>query len=92
MLGFFTPISTKDLLHGDFQIVVPQGLEHPAKVSKSQFVCFEESLLRSPEVSPMKRGAAEHAAHREHLELDLYAVQFCPAFIPVDLRFLANSE
>ena len=67
MLRFFAAISTKDFLDGDFQVVLPQRLEYAAKVSESEFMCFEESLLRGSKVRSMKRGAAEHAAHRKHL-------------------------
>jgi hypothetical protein len=84
--GFFPAVSTEDFLYGYLKIVVSQSAEYAAKPRERQFVRFEECLLSRPEISPMKSSSTVHAAHREDLEFDRHAAQFCPTLVPVHLR------
>ena len=75
-------------LHGAAQVVESKCLEYPAKVLECQLVRFQKCLLAGVRIGPVKRSAAPHAAHAEHIYFLLLAVDFGAGFIPVHLAFL----
>ena len=52
---------------------------------------FQKRLLRGMQISPVKRRAAGHPAHREHLQLGPFPAEIGLGLIPIDLRFQPHS-
>ncbi len=84
-------IPAQDLLHRGFEIVVSKRFENAAEEGERLLVRLQKRLLRGPEIRFMERGAREHRAHREDLDLGHHSIEFRPRFIPVHLRFLARG-
>src|SRR5579863_2033878 len=51
---------------------------------------FQEGLLGRAMIRAMECRAARHAAHRKHLEQHLFAAQFRPCLVPINLGFLSE--
>jgi len=79
-------MAAQDLLHGTLQVVIPQDLEHPRKEGKCQLMRFQKRLLGGVRIGPVKRPAAGHAAHAEHVYFAGHPIKLHPAFIPIHLR------
>src|SRR5262245_53546412 len=65
-------------------------MKYAAKITECILMRGEKSLLRSVQISLMKRRSAPHTAQREELKLDLLSGQFRHGFIPIDLRLGAG--
>src|ERR1700677_3103113 len=71
--GLLAPMPAQNLLHRALQVVVSEQPENSTKIVERMLVGLEKGLLRRALIGPMEGGAADHAAQREHLQLDLLA-------------------
>src|SRR5437764_52952 len=66
-LRFLTPEATQYLLYRSSEIVIAETCKDSAKPGERQLMCFQKRLLRGMKIGTMKRRAACHAAHAEHV-------------------------
>ena len=84
-----TAISAQDLLHCTLQVVIAEHAKDAAEVAKCQLMSLEKCLLGGMSIGPVIGRTAGHRAHLEDLQLDAFATQNGPGFIPIHLRFRA---
>src|SRR5262245_48144994 len=75
-IGLFASASTKNFLDRARQVVVSQLMKDAAKITECILMRGEKSLLRSVQISLMKRRPAPHTAQREELKPEPLSGQF----------------
>src|SRR5580658_9686317 len=88
--GLLAPMALQNLLHRTLQVVVSEQPENAAEIMKRLLVGLKKGLLRRALIGSMEGRATDHAAQREHLQLDLLAAEFRPRLIPIGLAFLSR--
>src|SRR5690349_13880227 len=72
--GLFALLAAQDLLYCTLQVVISKEPKDSAEIMKRMLVGFEKCLLCRTMVRAMEGPATHHAAQREHLQLDLFAI------------------
>ena len=90
-LRLLTLMATQDLLYRRGQVIVSQQAKYSAKVGERQFVRLKKGLLTCMRVGAVKRSAASHASHAEHIDLLLFTIELRIGFIPVHLCLFTPS-
>lgn len=71
--------------------MLPARREHAAKILECVFVRLQQRLLRGMPIRSMECVAGGHAPHCEDVQLSRFSAEFHRGFIPVQLRFRAQS-
>src|SRR5262245_6472764 len=84
-IGLFASATAKNFLDCARQVVVSQLMKDAAKITECILMRGEKSLLRSVQISLMKRRPAPHTAQLEELKPEPLSGQFHHRLVPIDL-------